>query len=537
MADDARKPLGHILLEQRMITKSQLEEALEASRVAGQPLATHLTQHGIVDELSALKALSEQSGVPGIDLAQVCIRLSDLSLLPREIAVRHRLLPVLVKGDRLFVAMATPEDKRIIDEVEFVTGKRVFAYIALAGQLMSVIAAAYNLRDRGESHYAGPSCPIETLRKAGIGAPARESASSAPPPMYSASATSTTPPASPTSPTPPASPTSVTPPRAPQSAPLAPPIPAAAESIAKAMAAQPEPVVMDDALGRVAASDDLSDVGFGDASRDLSVVASLGSLGAPAAKGQKTILIVDDEPDIRKLLRRVLEARGHHVLEADRGLLALRIVKEQPPDLIVLDAMLPEVHGFDIARRMKGTERYGHIPIVMISAVYRGWRFAEDAKTSYGVDAYIEKPFKVSDAVAAIESALSGGARGQDPEKVSAAAESHLEQGIAAYKAGDIDTAIEHLRRGTKVDPLAYRLHFHLGLLYGKKGQVFDAIQELETALQINGAHFPALKNLAILYQKAGLRNKAVETWERAFRYAPDEATQLSVEEHLRGLL
>ncbi len=55
-------------------------------------------------------------------------------------------------------------------------------------------------------------------------------------------------------------------------------------------------------------------------------------------------------------------------------------MKEQTPDLIVLDAMLPEVHGFEIARRIKHSERYGHVPIIMVSAVYRGWRYAEDLK-------------------------------------------------------------------------------------------------------------------------------------------------------------
>ena len=68
------------------------------------------------------------------------------------------------------------------------------------------------------------------------------------------------------------------------------------------------------------------------------------------------------------------------MVEADRGLTALRLVKERHPDLIVLDAMLPEVHGFEIARRIKGSQRYGSIPIIMVSAVYRGWRYAEDLK-------------------------------------------------------------------------------------------------------------------------------------------------------------
>ena len=101
--------------------------------------------------------------------------------------------------------------------------------------------------------------------------------------------------------------------------------------------------------------------------------------------GAKTILIVDDELEIRRMLARLLTKAGYRVLEADRGVTALRVVKEQVIDLIVLDAMLPEVHGFDVARRIKNSKRYGSIPIMMVSAVYRGWRYAEDLRQTLGV--------------------------------------------------------------------------------------------------------------------------------------------------------
>ncbi|MEO7095575.1 MAG: response regulator, partial [Polyangiales bacterium] len=232
--------------------------------------------------------------------------------------------------------------------------------------------------------------------------------------------------------------------------------------------------------------------------------------------------------------------RGYRVVEADRGTTALRLVKEHVPDLIVLDAMLPELHGFEICRRIKGSQKYGQIPIIMISAVYRGWRYAEDLKQNYGVDAYIEKPFRITEVVKAVEQAMSkqkGGEAPPDKEKTSAEAETALQAGIAEYQKGDIDAAISHLKKGSQIDPLAYRLHYHLGLLYGKKGLVYEAIQALETAVEINGRHFPALKNLAVLYQKAGFKLKAVEMWERALGHAPDESTRSGIKDHLLTLL
>ncbi|XXX79656.1 response regulator [Sorangium sp. So ce134] len=566
MTQDAnKKPLGRILLQQRAVTQPQLEQALLEARAKGVPLATNLIESGTVSEVAALKALSEQSGVPGIDLNQVCIKLSDLSILPREIAAKHKLLPVLVREDRILVAMAAPADKKVIDELEFVTGKRVFPYIALAGPLVRTIAAAYDMKEQGEPFYVGAKCPPEVLKRAGIGAAA--SAPEAPP------APTPAPPAPAPAPPAPRRPASAVPPSTVAQSPAAPaptPTPAPAPSAAPPAKPAPErarddaeisfadlsddpsppaapsparissagpPLVVDDAMRRAAAADELTDTDFGTADRDLSVVESLPGAGKAPQGDQTTILVVDDEPEIRKLLRRIFEERGYRVEEADRGLLALRMVKEHPPDVMILDAMLPEVHGFDIARRMKGTQRYGHIPIIMISAVYRGWRFAEDLKSSYGVEAYIEKPFRVADVVAAVENALQARSIRGDQDRISAEAERLLAAGIAAYRAGDFDKAVRHLREGTAIDPLAYRLHFHLGLLYGKQGQLYDAIQELETALHINGKHFPALKNLAVLYQKAGFRNKAIETWERALGVAPDDPTRQSIKEHLLGLL
>jgi tetratricopeptide (TPR) repeat protein len=120
---------------------------------------------------------------------------------------------------------------------------------------------------------------------------------------------------------------------------------------------------------------------------------------------------------------------------------------------------------------------------------------------------------------------------------MSAEAEQELNAGVAAYQEGRVDDAVAHLRRGISIDPIAFRLHFHLGLLYGKKGQVYEAIGELERAVEINSRYFPAVRNLAILYQKAGFRNKATEMWARALSIAPDDVTRQSIKQHLLSLL
>jgi DNA-binding response OmpR family regulator len=520
-----KKPLGRILLEQRAVSQEQLQKALEEKGGTGR-LASRLTEQGVLRDVDALKALSEQYGVPGIDLGQICLRLEELDLLPREIAEQHLILPVLVRDDQLFVAVANPRETKVLEELEFVTSKKVYPYVALEGVLRRVITTAYGRKARGELYYVAPRCPADVLERVGLnpdGSLREVPREQIPRPDFEVGP----------------SPHSL---RTQQPLSMGP-----ASQRPGSIPDQPVPkvtpvLVVDDAV-RLSASEDIEEKDFGQVSRELSVVSELPPSDASDAReaGKKSVLVVDDDLDIRKMVVRLLRSKNLEVLEADRGLLALRMVKDHNPSLIVLDAMLPEVHGFDIAKRIKNSKRYGRIPIVMISAVYRGWRFAEDLKQSVGVDRYLEKPFRIEELLRAVDECLSGegdesSEAGTKSERF-AEAEAALLAGVEAYKAGRLPEAVEHLKRGIAVDPLAYRLHFHLGLLYGKNGQIFEAISELESAIDLNAKHFAAAKNLAILYQKAGFRNKAAETWERALRLAPDDETRRTIKEHLLNLL
>ncbi len=534
MATDEKKPLGRILIQQKLVSQRDLDEALtdqvHQSPDHPTPLASRLTDRGLLSEVDALRALSQQHGVPGIDLTQIAILTEHLDLIPREIAEAHLILPALVREDRIFLAMGTPSDKRVIDELEFVTGKKVYPYVALTTTLERTIKAAYDTKAAGHTYYVGPNVPPETLKQIGYTQTAEAAATERKIAVHERTR---------------------------------------ADSVAPGAAA----VVVDRAIEKAGFEGELETAQFGALDREeVSTVTRLPDelrggppplpRGAPPAEpmtasdrqtahkvmpgsGSKVILVVDDEEDIRKLLKRLLADKGHRVVEADRGLLALRMVKEHTPDLIILDAMLPELHGFDIARRIKGSEKYGQIPIIMVSAVYRGWRIAEDLKNNYGIEEYIEKPFRITEVLKAVQRLLAERdqkkkdqpSSARDPEAVSAEAEKALADGIAAYKAGQIDDAIEHLARGVQIDPLAYRLRYHLALLYGKKGMVYEGISELERAVDLNPKHFPALKNLAVLYEKAGFKHKAVEMWERCAPIAPDEATRESIKKHLIELL
>jgi DNA-binding response OmpR family regulator len=491
---DEKKQLGRILLKRRLISPEELEKQLNTQKQAkdGVPIASRIAASGVVPETEVLRALSEQYGVPGIDLNQLALSLACLDMVPREVAESSRVLPVLVRDDRLFLAMANPQDKRVIDELEFVTGRRIYPYVAITTTLEKTIRDAYDAKERGDTQFAGPNAP-KAMTQLETATPAQRERDS--------------------------------------------------------VAPTAQPVVVDQDVRESAAKISLVTDEFGHMGEEVSKVAMLtdelrNAAGIDSRPGTnvnaKRILVVDDEEDIRKLVRRLLIDRGHRVIEADRGLVALRLVKEETPDLILLDAMLPEVHGFDIARRIKGSAKYGGIPILMMSAVYRGWRIAEDLKTNYGIEDYIEKPFRIADLMEKVNTLLTRDpavAPPRDPEAVNQEAVRYLEEGIAAYKEGRVDAAIELLKRGIGLDPLAYRLRFHLALIYGKQGQIYDGINELERAVDLNPKHFPALKNLAVLYEKAGFKNKAVEMWERSMHAAADAETRESIKAHLLRLL
>lgn len=511
-----KAPLGKILLRRKAVSPEALDRALEAQKLDRRPLASALVEDGVVSEGDALRALSEQYGVPGIDLAQVAISAEDLGLVPREVAEAQRILPVLVRDDKLFLAMGDPTDRRVIDELEFVTGRRVFPYVAVSGALARTIAAAYDAKDAGDSHYLGPDVPKSTLERLGLDVPPERPTAPAPsgPPEDAHPIDEMGRPSDRPTPV-------VAAPKMPSER------PSQVDSPAAVIYEQVERGVMKQTGD------------FGEVREELSRVAQLPVEPVrPTGPNQKLILVVDDENEIRALVKRLLEGQGHKVLEADRGLLALHLVKEHTPDIIVLDAMLPEVHGFDIARRIKTSERYKDIPIIMISAMHKGWRIAKDMKEAYGIEEYLEKPFKMQDLLAAIGRAITQSQTGaRDPDAISAEARSMLDKSVEIYQKGDVEGAIALLKQGIRLDPLAYRLRYHLGLLYFKHGQLYDGISELEQAVELNPSSYPALRNLAILYERAGFKNKAVEMWERCAQVAPDDKTRDQIRAHILDFL
>mgnify|MGYP000569065657 CR=1 FL=1 len=110
---------------------------------------------------------------------------------------------------------------------------------------------------------------------------------------------------------------------------------------------------------------------------------------------KKRILVVDDELDLVETLRFSLELEGYEVLVAYNGEDALHLARNENPDLILLDVMLPKMDGYKVCRLLKFDARFRHIPIFMLTAKTQEKDRMIGEQT--GADEYITKPFEMDD--------------------------------------------------------------------------------------------------------------------------------------------
>jgi two-component system KDP operon response regulator KdpE len=119
-----------------------------------------------------------------------------------------------------------------------------------------------------------------------------------------------------------------------------------------------------------------------------------------------TILVIDDEPAIRKFLRVTLEANGYAVVEAETGKVGLIAAASHGPDLVVLDLGLPDVDGVDVTRQLR---EWSAVPVIVVSA--RGKEQDKVVALDAGADDYLTKPFGVAELLARVRVALRHAAR------------------------------------------------------------------------------------------------------------------------------
>jgi two-component system phosphate regulon response regulator PhoB len=116
------------------------------------------------------------------------------------------------------------------------------------------------------------------------------------------------------------------------------------------------------------------------------------------------VLIVEDEADIAELLRFSLELEGHEAALAVTGAAALEQIERRPPDVVLLDLLLPDVPGTEICRRLKADPKTQGIPIVIVSSLAREQERVKALEM--GADDFITKPFSIRELVLRLAAVL-----------------------------------------------------------------------------------------------------------------------------------
>lgn len=125
---------------------------------------------------------------------------------------------------------------------------------------------------------------------------------------------------------------------------------------------------------------------------------------------KKIVLVVEDQPDIRKLIRMTLDFGDFEVHEAENGTGGLRMVEGLRPNIVLLDVMMPgELDGYQVCSRIKGENALAHTMVVMLTA--RGQQADLAAGQQAGCDAYLTKPFSPLELIDTVESLLERQAR------------------------------------------------------------------------------------------------------------------------------
>ena len=177
-----------------------------------------------------------------------------------------------------------------------------------------------------------------------------------------------------------------------------------------------------------------------------------------------SILIAEDDGDIRDLLRLYLESEGYRVLEAADGAAALALARENMPDMAILDVMMPELNGYELTRALR---KFSDIPILILSA-----KSQDNDKIlglNLGADDYITKPFNPVEIVARVKAQLRRATR----------------ENSTTLTVGELslDTATFQLTKNgqpSALTPMEYKI---LALLMRSPGRIFTKIQLYEGAV------------------------------------------------------
>lgn len=132
------------------------------------------------------------------------------------------------------------------------------------------------------------------------------------------------------------------------------------------------------------------------------------------------ILVADDDRRVREHVSNILTEAGHTVLTVKSGFEAIKVAEQARPSVILLDGLMPEMHGFEIARYIRRLSKDYYPLIVLMTAVYKTNKYQSEAKLKYGVDEYVVKPLDSKKLLSLLALPKSAGSQTTQPASISA---------------------------------------------------------------------------------------------------------------------
>jgi CheY-like chemotaxis protein len=470
--------LARALLHDGVLTEEGVRRAAQAARDGD--LASAALELGVAEEGALARVLARLYECPGVELSRSAVPVANLDVVSAAFCREHRVLPLAVGRTDLALAMADPSDVAAADEVRFVTGRKVLRHAAVGAALLRALDGVERALREGAPAWRGPRAPA------------------------------------------------LPDPTAPHAAAVLPgdavhvDLPDASETKEIVSFADlsmyeqpPPPVLVPRGRDRERATVRIDGLGVG-----------------------KVALVADDDAEVRRIIARVLENLSCVVLQAGDGRSALAQAREAVPDLVVLDAMMPGMHGFEVCRAIRGDPALRGARVVLCSAVYRG-TVGTDAKAAFGADAFLDKPFRIDELTRVLRVALAGPSAADAPEDRTARDEaSALWRAAAEALAQERSAeAADLARAATAKDPWSAEAHYYLGHACAKLGKSYDAIAAYERAAELRPDVDAAHQCLAQTYERLGFHNSAREAWTRALETCAEPVKKKAIQAKILKLL
>ncbi len=468
------------------LTPQGASQALAATHDGDLPSAA--LRLGLATEGALVRALVELLGCPGVDLSRSVIPVANLAVVSQGFCRQRRVLPVSVGRSELVLAMADPEDVTLADELRFATGRKVLRYAAVPAAIERALDGLVREKQRFAPSWRGPQAPaLPDPNAAWVGV------------VHAARKVEV------------------------------PELPEAGEIVLVPISEALETPFEAPSPARLTRPAELQP----DRTPSTSGPATVRLEGAGAGK---LVLVADPSAEVREEVAELLGKLGCTVLQAANGRATLDITREARPDLVVMEAMLPMLQGFDVCRAIKGDPVLRPTQVVLTSAVHRGTA-AADAQQAFGADAFLEKPLRREEVTRVAKVLLLGPAG--DPADAARRAEAVVawRAGAKALREGKVDEATALLRDACARDELSAEAHYALGHALARQGLLFEAAAAYSRSAELRPDVDAAHQYLAQTWEQLGFKKSAREAWARALETCTDETRKKAIQARLLKLL